>query len=140
MRIGLDPLAERLVGTPAEVELPVAGTRVARHGAGWCLRVRGHDLCFRTPVGGIVRTTGGPSDGFYLEIDPDAQDGGSPPHLLQGAEARIWMLREFERLQQLAASDGLGATLADGGTLPADFATTAAPLWRRLADELLLQT
>ena len=50
------------------------------------------------------------------------------------------MVREIERLQQLASSDGLGATLADGGALAPDLGAQAGPAqWQRLCDEILLQ-
>lgn len=139
VRIGLDPLASRLVGTPDAVELPAKGTRVHRHGTAWRLSRRGVDLRILAPVDGIVRDTAGAEGEWTLELEPV---GGATrfAHLLRGAEARVWMVHEIERLQRLASSDGLGATLADGGALASDLGAPADPAqWHQLCDEILLQ-
>ena len=139
VRIGLDPLAARLVGPPDAFDLPAKGTRWHRHGTGWRLSRRGVDLRILAPVDGVVRDTAGAEQEWTVELEPT---GGATrfAHLLRGAEARVWMVREIERLQRLASSDGLGATLADGGVLAADLGAQAdAAQWHRLCDEILLQ-
>jgi glycine cleavage system H lipoate-binding protein len=139
VRIGLDPLALRLVGAPDAVELPAKGTRLRRHGTAWRLSRRGVDLRILAPVDGVVRDTAGAEREWTLELEP-AGGAARFAHLLRGAEARVWMVREIERLQQLASSDGLGATLADGGALAPDLGAHAGAVqWERLCDEILLQ-
>ena len=139
VRIGLDPLALRLVGVPDAVLLPPRGTRLHRHGTAWRLSRHGVDLRILAPVDGVVRDTAGAAQEWMLEVEP-AAGAARFAHLLRGAEARVWMVREIERLQRLASSDGLGATLADGGALASDLGAQAgAAEWHRLCDEILLQ-
>jgi hypothetical protein len=115
--VGVDEIGARLVGPAGEVELPATGTTV--HANGPLARVvsRGRAARLLSPVDGTV--VGVRHDGvrFTLRIDPgpvlDVR------HLLSGEEARVWALRELERLQA-ACGGPTGAALADGGELVED--------------------
>ncbi|HEX9190394.1 MAG TPA: hypothetical protein VGB87_25175 [Vicinamibacteria bacterium] len=118
LTVGLDDLARRLVGTPERVVLPAAGERLEVNGPAARLTTRGRDVRVLSPVDGTVMGVSGEGPDFTLRVLP-----GSPPdlgHLLSGPEARVWALRELERLQRSLGSKALGAALADGGELVAD--------------------
>jgi Glycine cleavage H-protein len=118
LSVGLDDFARRLVGTPERMALPEPGTRLQVNGPAARLTTRGNDVRVLSPVEGTVVEVSGAGAGFTLRIDP-----GGPSelrHLLSGAEARAWALRELERLQRALGPSGLGAALADGGELVSD--------------------
>lgn len=117
--VGLDAFASHLVGPPDRVDLPAKGARVVVNGTAWHLHKRGADLRVLSPVDGTVIETGGPGRDFYLRVEPS---GGSADvtHLLRGGEIAPWILREMDRVGIAAGSDGLGASLADGGTWVVD--------------------
>ena len=138
VRMGLDALAERVLGKPDAVTLPAVGTPVHVHGTAWRVWKRGADVRITSPVDGKVTAVGGPDQGWYLEIEP--QDSPDLTHLLRGREVRPWMLREVERLQSLVTTSAVGATLADGGELLPDLAALEPDAhWELVWDDLFLQ-
>jgi hypothetical protein len=132
LTVGLDDFARRLVGTPERVELPVVGTRLEVNGSAGRITARGNEVRVLSPVDGNVIEARGEGAGFTLRVDP----GGLADlrHLLSGAEARAWALRELERLQRALGPGELGAALADGGELVSD---VGAALPRDRYDALL---
>ena len=136
--VGLDDFARRLVGTPERVELPAPGTRLEVNGPAGRLTARGNDVRVLSPVDGTVVETRGEGAGSTLRVDP----GGSLDlrHLLSGAEARAWALRELERLQRALGPAELGAALADGGELVDDVgATLPRDRYDALLGDMLLE-
>jgi hypothetical protein len=116
--VGVDELGARLVGPTAEVDLPAPGACLHSNGPLARVRSRGRDARLLAPVDGtVVEVRRGEGARFTLRIDPgpvlDLR------HLLSGHEARVWAVRELERLQ--AACEGpAGVALADGGDLVED--------------------
>jgi len=123
--VGLDDIARRLVGRPEAIELPAIGSRVDANGLAVRVRTRGAEVRLLSPVDGTVVEARGDDAGFTLRVDP----GGSldARHLLQGQEARVWALRELERLQRALSPSEAGAALADGGEMVADVGAALPP-------------
>lgn len=115
MTVGMDEFAGRCFGQPDRMMLPAIG-RFLRAGERSVAVERG-SLRARVlaPVSGEVMAWGTLSDDWLYRIRP-AETGGQLENLLQGDEARMWMLRELEWLQKLLSSPDGVQTLADGGT------------------------
>jgi hypothetical protein len=113
--IGLDDLAEHLIGAPDRVELPAAGEEIEAHGTAWVVRKGAAEIRVRAPIDGTVVETGGSALGWYLRVRPE----GVPNmrHLLRGPEVSAWLSRELERLQIQLGTPGSVPSLADGGIL-----------------------
>ena len=117
--IGLDAIAEQMIGQPDVVKMPVDGSTLLNNGIGWRMWKYGLEVRVLSPVDGTVLQTGGPDDSWYLRVLP-ASKPADLRHLLCGEEVQAWVGREIERLQ-LAVSPGSVPTLADGGVLVDDF-------------------
>jgi glycine cleavage system H protein len=115
--VGLDDLGRRLMGTPDVLELPAVGNRVEVNGTAWRMRKSGASVRVLSPVEGIVVDTGDPESGWYLKVRPTDT---ATTHLLRGAEVKVWIGRELEKLQLLMGEAGAGASLADGGVMVED--------------------
>ena len=118
--IGLDAIAEHMIGRPDAVKMPGTGSKVMNSGEGWRMWKDGHEVRVLCPVDGVVWQTGGPEDDWYLRVQPASK----PPdlrHLLCGEEVRAWVGRELERLQLAVAGCGEAPALADGGELVDEF-------------------
>ncbi len=129
LTVGLDDFGAHLLGTPDEVRLPEIGSHVVTNGTGWRAKKNGVSVRVLAPIDGEVVDVGGPDKGWYLKVRPDT----NPPdtrHLLTVTEAKLWMLRELERLQTSVATEGVGAALADGG-MPVENLSDAIPADRR---------
>jgi hypothetical protein len=122
LTIGLDDLAEHLVGFPDYVDMPEVGTELDLNQTAWRMKKNGRQISVRTPIEGTVVTVGGPKEGWYLKLRPrlDAHDPVTLRHLLRGPEVHGWLSRELERLQVQLRSPNTSATLADGGVLLPD--------------------
>ncbi len=116
--VGLDSLAQRMAGGAAQVSLPEDGERLVTGGPLAFLRVAGGAVRVLSPVDGLVLGRSAEGLRFTLRIRPSGHL--DLRHLLSGWEARVWLLREFERLQLALAAKGCGPALADGGELVAD--------------------
>jgi Glycine cleavage H-protein len=113
--IGLDDLAEHLIGKPDSTELPQPGANLDANGTAWVVRKGRTEMRVRAPMDGTVVETGGPDEGWYLRLRPE----GVPNlrHLLRGPEVSAWLSRELERLQIQLGTPGASPSLADGGIL-----------------------
>ena len=115
--VGVDDFGARVLGPEAEVELPEPGTRLHANGPLATVRSRGRMARLLSPVDGTVVDARPDGTRFTLRVDPgpvlDLR------HLLSVEEARLWGLRELERLQA-ACGGPAGAALADGGELVED--------------------
>lgn len=126
MTIGLDDLAAHLLGTPDNVALPAIGTHVVVNGTAWHVTKNASRIRVISPLDGEVVNHGDSDGGWYLRIRPDHGEADTR-HLLTINEAKPWMLREVERLQIALSSDGMGATLTDGGLPVDDFSRIIPP-------------
>lgn len=113
--VGLDELAEHLIGKPDSVETPEIGTEVEVNQAAWRLKKNGREMAVRAPIEGTVIGV----EGRALKIRPrlDPRDPATLRHLLRGPEVYGWMTRELERLQLQLRAHGAPPALADGGVL-----------------------
>lgn len=117
--VGLDSLAEHLIGAPDSVRLPEPGQEIDANQTAWRMRKNGTEISVHAPIEGTIVEVGGPGKGWYLKMRPrlDLNDRVALRHLLRGPEVRGWISRELERLQiQLRTPDSAPA-LADGGVL-----------------------
>ena len=119
LAIGLDELAEHLVGTPDSVRMPAIGDDLALNGTAWRIKKNGHEIRVRAPIEGTVLATGGPIEGWYLKVRPrlDPSNPETLRHLLRKEEVPCWLYRELERLQLQIRTPNTAPTLADGGVL-----------------------
>lgn len=137
--IGLDDLGRRLLGRPDALELPATRTRLIANGPAFRVRRREADIRVLSPVDGEVVGTGAMDGEYLLRVKPVA---GSCDlrHLLSGWEVRPWIMREMERLQLALATDGMRATLADGGVPVADLAASCPHAdWDTVCGEMFLE-
>jgi len=116
--IGIDALADHLIGKPDSVKLPEPGDELEVNQTAWRIKKNGHEIGVRAPLEGTVLSTGG-EDGWTLKVRPrvDIGDPKSLRHLLRGPEVHGWIARELERLQLQLRPAGTVPSLADGGIL-----------------------
>jgi hypothetical protein len=117
--IGLDELAERLVGNPDSVQLPELGIELDVNQTAWRMKKNGKVIALRAPIEGTVIGTGGAKEGWYLKLRPrlDLRNPGTLRHLLRGPEVHGWLSSELERLQVQLRAPKTEPSLADGGVL-----------------------
>lgn len=146
--VGLDELAERLVGPLDRIELPREGTRLGQGEVGWTLVADGKRIPMLSPVQGTVvavheRVAGDPAPvssdpygrGWLLRLLPDRLVADSR-QLLSGESARR-MLDDAAQSLHLAFSPAVGPVAADGGAPVAGLARALDPdRWDRLACEV----
>ncbi len=120
--VGLDELADRLVGIPDSVKMPEAGQELELNQTAWRMRKNGNDIQVRAPIEGTIVGVGGPKQGWYLKIRPrlDLHEPATLRHLLHGPEVHGWLSRELERLQIQLRAPNTPPALADGGVLLPD--------------------
>jgi hypothetical protein len=117
--VGLDDLAEHLIGEPDSVRLPAIGEELEINQTAWRMQKNSNEIRVRAPIEGTVVAVGNPKAGWYLKIRPRL-DPGDPEtfrHLLRGPEVHGWVARELERLQLQLRSPNSPPALADGGVL-----------------------
>jgi hypothetical protein len=113
--VGLDDLAEHVIGKPDAVALPEIGSEIETNSEAWRIRKGKTEIAIRAPIEGAVTETGGPNQGWYLRIAPHGP--ADLRHLLKGNEVSAWLAKELERLQLQLSHPGAAPTLADGGIL-----------------------
>jgi len=119
LTIGLDALAEHLIGQADSVKMPEIGSDLEINETAWKMSKNGNEIRVHAPIEGKVVDTGGPKEGWYLKISPrlNANDPATLRHLLRGPEVDGWLSRELERLQIELRAPGTQPALADGGVL-----------------------
>lgn len=117
--IGLDELADHLIGSPDAIDLPSVGTELEVNQTAWSISKNGNKIRVRAPIEGTIIGVGGSKEGWYLKIRPrlDPRDPATLRHLLRGPEVQGWVSRELERLQVQLRSPNTPPALADGGVL-----------------------
>lgn len=117
--VGLDELADHLIGNPDSIKMPEIGSEVELNGTAWRMKKNGFEVRVRAPIEGTVVGVGDPKEGWYLKIRPrlNPYDPATLRHLLRGAEVHGWLSRELERLQYQLRAPNTAPNLADGGML-----------------------
>lgn len=117
--IGLDELADHMIGKPDSITLPAPGSQVELNGTAWRMKKGGFEIRVRAPIEGTVVSVGCPNEGWYLKVRPrlSPDDPATLRHLLRGAEVHAWLARELERLQRQLRAPDTAPNLADGGVL-----------------------
>jgi glycine cleavage system H lipoate-binding protein len=120
--IGLDELAQHLIGNPDSIRMPEVGSEIEANGTAWRMKKNGSEIRVRAPLEGTVVGIGGPNEGWYLKVRPrlNPEDPATLRHLLRGAEVHGWLSRELERLQLQLRAPNTPPSLADGGVLMPD--------------------
>lgn len=148
-RVGIDDFAQRLLGAPKAVRLPLVGQKLEEGVPGWTLQVDGQALDLLSPLGGEVTATNddallNPSvvcddpygKGWLLEVKPKHPEA-TDVNLLSGNLARVWMDDAAATLSRMMGPT-LGPVLQDGGIPVSGFARElAGENWPGLARELL---
>jgi hypothetical protein len=114
--VGLDDIANRLVGKGSGLELPAPGTILeALAPLGRFLREAG-TVRILSPVSGevIEQLTGEAGVTLRIRLTGDESQLAG---LLRGEEAEAWMMRERERLELSLSNETGIAALADGGEI-----------------------
>ncbi|MBI3111570.1 MAG: hypothetical protein HYZ01_08365 [Ignavibacteriales bacterium] len=139
VKVGLNDLGARLIGSVENVQLPVIGSRLEVHGTAWHVTRGGADTRILSPIEGTVVEVGGPGKGWYLKVRPEGMET-AVRHLLRGAEIKPWLTRELERLQFALSADGVGMSLADGG-VPVEDLPKSSPKtdWDAVWGEMFLE-
>jgi glycine cleavage system H protein len=152
-RIGIDDLAQSIVGRINEMATRTVGDRVRAGDAILELRHDGRRLVLRSPVDGVIETVNQElverrdlrgiepfSAGWIYRVRPE-NTARTLQHLLLGDAAKEWLDREVQRLKVILATIApknpvLGQTLQDGG-LPAwgliDYIDEAE--WKQIQDK-----
>ncbi|MGO9273412.1 MAG: glycine cleavage system protein H [Terriglobia bacterium] len=119
LTIGLDELAEHLIGSPDSIQMPEIGSEVEVNGTAWRIKKNGNEIRVRAPIEGTVAGIGGPKEGWYLKLRArlDPNDPMTLRHLLREVEVHGWLSRELERLQLQLGPPQTAPSLADGGVL-----------------------
>jgi hypothetical protein len=117
--IGLDGLADHLIGKPDAIQMPEVGSELEINQTAWRMQKNGKEISVRAPIEGTVVSVGGAKEGWYLKMRPrlDPADPATLRHLLRGPEVHGWLLRELERLQMQLRAPHSDPALADGGVL-----------------------
>lgn len=116
VRMGLDALADYLIGKPDSVQLPRIGEELDVNQIAWRIKKNGKEIRVRAPLEGTIVGLG---DDFTLNLRPrfDVLNHLNLRHLLRGPEVHGWVSRELERLQLQLRPAGTQPSLADGGVL-----------------------
>ena len=117
--IGLDELADHLIGNPDSLRMPEVGAELEVNQTAWRMSKNGNEIRVRAPIEGTIVGVGGRKEGWFLKIRPrlDPHDPATLRHLLRGHEVHGWLSRELERLQLQLRAPNAPAALADGGVL-----------------------
>jgi len=119
LTIGLDELADHLIGRPDSVKMPELGSEIEVNETAWRMTKNGNEIRVRAPIEGKIVGIGGRESGWYLKVCPrlSLQDPSTLRHLLRGREVDGWVSRELERLQLDLRAPNTPPSLADGGVL-----------------------
>jgi glycine cleavage system H lipoate-binding protein len=146
LKVGLDDFATKILGKPDATIFPKVGAELKVNSAGWFLIKNGMKIRVLSPVDGKVieiNQAGNrsplSSNDYYLRVKP--VDGIDLRHLLRGREARLWIMREVERLEKALSSEKVGVSLADGGELVNDLPKIYPEInWDNVFWEIFLET
>ena len=129
VKIGLDELAQKLLGPLEAVRFPAAGRRVVRGETLFSVHVGDVEIPIPSPITGVLESTQVPADGSVLATDPESWICAIKPERLAeeirplriAEDAARWMGAEFGRLREMVQSLRLSPAavglLPDGGEL-----------------------
>lgn len=152
-RVGLDDLAQRLLGEADEVSvLPRPGDVVTQGTSLVTVHAGGHTTGMPSPVSGKVLRVNPMLSGEPSLLNADCYDRGwicviQPEDAYQEAKELVspeaasqWMQQESDRLMGALSASG-GASLSDGGALLPNFSRSLSDVeWARLARLFLSKT
>lgn len=139
-RVGWDEFARRCCGDEADLELPSPGRRVEVGSRAVVARRGGLQARFPSPLSGTVVETAPCGSDWLLRILPD-QPQPVTTHLLARDEARRWLTRELEWLQQQLGADPEMAAMADGGAMVDDLVAACPDAdWDAIWGQVCLDT
>jgi glycine cleavage system H lipoate-binding protein len=148
--IGIDDFAQKMLGTPAGLNLPAVGSRIQQGGKGLVMNVDGKAVDFLSPVDGEViavnhlalKTPGvinqDPyNSGWLMKVRSDNLKANLK-NLLSGDMAKAW-IRETVNKLSMRISGNYGVVLQDGGTITNGFVRELAPEnWDEVVKEYFL--
>jgi glycine cleavage system H lipoate-binding protein len=126
VKVGLDELAQRVLGPLEAVRFPSIGRRVSRGETLFSLQIGDTEVPIAAPVSGTLRATQVPNGGlasgrtdpddWFVTIEPEKM-GEEIRSLRLAEEAATWLSSEFKRLTETLHGLHLrpAATLPDGG-------------------------
>ena len=148
-RVGLDDFAQKLLGHPAAILLPVVGDRLHQGSPAWTIDVEGHRFDLPAPIHGrvVARNEEALADPGIVNSDPYGKGwlleveaprfGSGARNLFKGTHASRWLARAEDALR-LRMNPEVGAVLQDGGVpVPGIARALDADRWDELARELL---
>ena len=145
LRIGMDDLAQKLLGPISDLNLPAVGSRLEAGTTGARLRADGQWIDLIAPVTGTVATvnqklSGGDLDpygtGWLFEVEVE-DEARALRNLLSGEHAEAWMAADEASIRDRCGEE-LGVVLQEGGTVAPGFARLIDPeRWADLARRYL---
>ena len=128
VRVGMDEFSRTIAGTPDEIKLPPAGSRIVQGERAWSVRRGDREIPMLAPIDGEVvelneHPAGEPEgvatstygDGWLMRVRP-SNYGADSRNLLAGPVVKRWLDDAYEQLSGYFTPE-LGAVLADGGEL-----------------------
>jgi glycine cleavage system H protein len=138
LTIGLDELAQHVIGKPDSVALPSVGSKINCDGIAWRMKKNGHDIRVRAAVDGTVVATRTGEDGWYLKVRP--RSPVDVRHLLRAEEVRGWLSAELDRLQLQLRAPQSEPAMSDGGMLLPDLMDSLPDTdWDRVLPSIFLE-
>ena len=150
LRVGIDDFAQKLLGTPAKIELPIVGSTVRQGEKSIQIQIDGKSIDVLSPVDGEVMAVNEEAIGSPELINQDPYEKGwlfkvksdkmeqNKKNLLSGKVARAWIEDTVDKLSS-TISGNYGVVLQDGGTITYGFVKELAPdKWDEVAGEFLL--
>lgn len=147
VRVGMDDLAQRLIGPASGLTLPQPGTRLTQGAIGWDVQVDGRRIPMLSPVDGEVVARNEAvlhdpevvnrepyDDGWALEVRVP-NPATVPRNLLSGDLAEAWRHQSAAAVRRLAGEDAVGI---EGEIPPTGILRALEPTaWDRLAAAFL---
>ena len=150
VRVGIDDFAQKLIGKPTKMVLPLIGTKIEQGFVGWQMEVDSKSIDILSPVNGEVveineEILKSPeiinrdpySDGWLFKVKvPNLET--NKKNLLSGGMVKVWMENTVERLSNIITGNE-GMVLQDGGVPVSGFFREIPPDdWEKFANEFLL--
>ena len=149
-RIGIDDFAQKLLGKPSEVNLPLVGTMLQQGEQGMQIQIGDKKINFLSPVDGKVVAVNHKVCESPELINQDPYQQGwlfkvkssklktNLKNLLRGRIARAWIEETVNNLST-RISRNYGIVLQDGGTITTGFIKELAPEnWEIVASEFFM--
>uniref|UniRef100_A0A7C2P3C2 Glycine cleavage system protein H n=1 Tax=candidate division WOR-3 bacterium TaxID=2052148 RepID=A0A7C2P3C2_UNCW3 len=150
VKVGLDDFAQKLLGRPEAIELPLIGGKVKQGDIGWRMKIEGRTLEMLSPVSGEVlainkKVLEDPGlilkdpygEGWLLKVEPDNLKV-ELRNLLRGESLKGWIQGTIDRLRGRLGGE-LGLMYQDGGLPVSGFVRMIDPQnWDQIAREFLI--